>query len=119
MKFLTAKQTENMTLAQFQAAMREGKVEVKQEGSHKPTADQVTMGGRFGSNWFAAFTKLPYTRENIMTIYIVTYDDGLSTNCEKYCDAFATRKEAEAYVQNEAELDREWFEIVEKTLWCQ
>jgi hypothetical protein len=50
MKFLTAKQTENMTLAQFQAAMREGKVEVKREGSHKPTADQVTMGGRFGSN---------------------------------------------------------------------
>ncbi len=51
-----------------------------------------------------------------MTIYIVTYDDGLSTNCEKYCDAFATRKEAEAYVQNEHELDREWFEIIEKTL---
>ena len=50
MRFLTAKQTENMTLAQFQAAMREGKVEVKREGSHKPTADQVTMGGRFGSN---------------------------------------------------------------------
>ena len=49
-----------------------------------------------------------------MTIYIVTYDDGYS--CEKYCDAFATRKEAEAYVQNEASLDREWFEIVEKTL---
>ena len=58
-----------------------------------------------------------YTLEkNIMTIYIVTYDDGLSTNCEKYCDAFATRKEAEAYVQNEHELDREWFEIIEKTL---
>mgnify|MGYP003626234098 CR=1 FL=1 len=37
MKTLTAKQTENMTLAQFQAAMREGKVEVKLEGSHNPT----------------------------------------------------------------------------------
>ena len=49
-----------------------------------------------------------------MTIYIVTYDDGYS--CEKYCDAFATRKEAEVYVQNEPELDREWFAIVEKTL---
>ena len=47
---MTSKETENMTLAQFQAAMREGKVEVKREGSHKPTADQVTMGGRFGCN---------------------------------------------------------------------
>ena len=51
-----------------------------------------------------------------MTIYIVTYDDGLSTNCVAYCDAFATRKAAEAYIQNEPECDREWFEIVEKTL---
>lgn len=47
---MTSKETENMTLAQFQAAIREGKVEVKQEGSHEPTADQVTMGGRFGCN---------------------------------------------------------------------
>lgn len=47
-KFLTAKETESMTLEQFQAAMREGKVEVLPEGSHKPTADEVTMGGRFG-----------------------------------------------------------------------
>ena len=47
---MTSKETENMTLAQFQAAMREGKVEVKREGSHEPTADQVTMGGRFGCN---------------------------------------------------------------------
>ncbi len=47
---MTSKETENMTLAQFQAAMREGKVEVKREGSHNPTADQVTMDGRFGSN---------------------------------------------------------------------
>jgi len=47
-KFLTAKETEGMTLEQFQAAMREGKVEVLPEGSHKPTADEVTMNGRFG-----------------------------------------------------------------------
>ena len=47
---MTSKETENMTLAQFQAAMREGKVEVRREGSHEPTADQVTMGGRFGCN---------------------------------------------------------------------
>jgi|TARA_S200002703_G_C3703266_1_gene216000 hypothetical protein len=48
MKTLTAKETENMTLEQFQAAMREGRVEVRREGSHQPTADQVTMNGRFG-----------------------------------------------------------------------
>jgi len=48
MKTLTAKETENMTLEQFQAAMREGRVEVRREGSHQPTADQVTMSGRFG-----------------------------------------------------------------------
>jgi hypothetical protein len=48
MKTLTAKETENMTLEQFQAAMREGRVEVRREGSHEPTADQVTMNGRFG-----------------------------------------------------------------------
>lgn len=51
-----------------------------------------------------------------MTIFIVTYDDGYTG--EKYCDAFATRKEAEAYIQNEhiCQLDKEWFEIIEKTL---
>ena len=49
-KFLTAKETEGMTLEQFQAAMREGSVEVRREGSGKVTADMVTMGGRFGSN---------------------------------------------------------------------
>ena len=48
MKKLTAKETEGMTLEQFQAAMREGRVEVRREGSHQPTADQVTMSGRFG-----------------------------------------------------------------------
>jgi len=28
--------------------MREGRVEVRREGSHQPTADQVTVNGRFG-----------------------------------------------------------------------
>ena len=46
-KFLTAKETENMTLEQFQAAMREGRVEVRRENSGKVTADMVTMNGRF------------------------------------------------------------------------
>jgi hypothetical protein len=45
---LTEKETEGMTLEQFAQAIREGKAEVKPEGSHKPTADQVTMNGRFG-----------------------------------------------------------------------
>ena len=40
--------TENMTLAQFAAAIREGKIEVKPEFSHTPTRDEVTMNGRFG-----------------------------------------------------------------------
>ena len=48
MKKLTAKETEGMTLEQFQQGMREGRVEVRREGSHEPTADQVTMNGRFG-----------------------------------------------------------------------
>ena len=48
MKKLTAKETEGMTLEQFQAAMKNGSVEVNREGSHQPTADQVTMGGRYG-----------------------------------------------------------------------
>ena len=47
-KFLTAKETEGMSLEEFAQAIREGKVEVLPEGSHKPTADQVTMNGRFG-----------------------------------------------------------------------
>jgi len=46
-KFLTAKETENMTLEQFQAAMREGKIEVKPEGSGKITPEMVTMNGRY------------------------------------------------------------------------
>ena len=47
-KKLTTKQTENMTLEQFAAAIRAGKIEVKPEFSHEPTADEVTMNGRFG-----------------------------------------------------------------------
>jgi len=47
-KFLTAKETEGMTLEQFQAAMREGKIEIRPEGSGKVTADMVTMNGRYG-----------------------------------------------------------------------
>lgn len=47
-KFLTAKETEGMTLEQFQAVMREGRVEVRRESMDNVTADDVTMGGRFG-----------------------------------------------------------------------
>jgi len=47
-KYLTAIETEGMTLEQFQRAMRAGTVEVRREGSHQPTADQVTVNGRFG-----------------------------------------------------------------------
>ena len=50
-KFLTAKETEGMTLEQFQAAMREGRVEVRREGSGEVTADMVTMNGRFSCEW--------------------------------------------------------------------
>jgi len=45
---MTEKQTEGMTLEQYQAAMKNGSVKVNREGSHKPTADQVTMNGRYG-----------------------------------------------------------------------
>ena len=45
---MTEKQTEGMSLEQYQAAMKNGSVEVNREGSHQPTADQVTMGGRYG-----------------------------------------------------------------------
>jgi hypothetical protein len=47
-KFLTAKETENMTLEQFAAAIRAGKIEVKPEFSHQPTREEVTMNGRYG-----------------------------------------------------------------------
>ena len=46
-KFLTAKETENMTLEQFQAAMREGRVEVRRESMDNVTADMVTMNGKY------------------------------------------------------------------------
>jgi hypothetical protein len=44
----STKETEGMTLEQFQQAMKAGTVEVRKEFSHKATADQVTMNGRFG-----------------------------------------------------------------------
>jgi len=43
-KFLTAKETENMTLEQFQAAMREGKIEIRKS---EPTWEAVTMNGKY------------------------------------------------------------------------
>jgi hypothetical protein len=46
-KFLTAKETEGMTLEQFQAAMREGRVEVRRESMDNVTADMVTMNGKY------------------------------------------------------------------------
>jgi len=44
---LTKKETEGMTLLEFAQAIRDGRVEVRKEFSHKPTADQVTMNGKF------------------------------------------------------------------------
>ena len=46
-KFLSAKETEGMTLEQFQAAMREGRVEVRRESMDNVTADMVTMNGKY------------------------------------------------------------------------
>lgn len=46
-KFLTAKETENMTLEQFQAAMREGKIEIRRESMDNVTTDMVTMNGKY------------------------------------------------------------------------
>jgi hypothetical protein len=43
-KFLTAKETEGMTLEQFQAAMREGKIEIRKS---EPTWETVTMNGKY------------------------------------------------------------------------
>ncbi|MDF1763318.1 MAG: hypothetical protein P1U57_07915 [Oleibacter sp.] len=45
---MNEKETEGMTLEQFQQAMKAGTVEVRKEFSHKATADQVTVNGRFG-----------------------------------------------------------------------
>ena len=47
-KFLTAKETENMTLEQFQAAMREGKIEIRKS---EPTWETVTMNGKYSCDW--------------------------------------------------------------------
>ena len=44
-KFLTAKETENMTLEEFAQAIREGKIEVHES---EPTWETVTMNGRYG-----------------------------------------------------------------------
>jgi hypothetical protein len=46
-KFLTAKETEGMTLEQFVKAMQEGKIEIRRESMDNVTADMVTMNGRF------------------------------------------------------------------------
>ena len=46
-KFLTAKETEGMTLEQFQAAMREGRVEVRRESMDNVTTEMVTMNGKY------------------------------------------------------------------------
>ena len=43
-KFLTEKETENMTLEEFAQAIREGKIEVRES---EPTWETVTMNGRF------------------------------------------------------------------------
>ena len=45
---MNEKQTAEMTLEQFTAAIRSGQIEVLPEFSNKPTADEVTMNGRFG-----------------------------------------------------------------------
>ena len=58
-KFLTAKETEGMTLEQFQAAMREGRVEVRRESMDNVTADMVTMNGRFSCEWLRQSDILP------------------------------------------------------------
>jgi hypothetical protein len=44
-KFLTAKETENMTLEEFAQVIREGKIEVRES---EPTWETVTMNGRYG-----------------------------------------------------------------------
>lgn len=47
-KETTMKDVNKMTLKEFAAAIRAGKIEVKPEFSHNPTADEVTMNGRYG-----------------------------------------------------------------------
>ena len=46
-KYLTAKETEGMTLEQFVKAMQEGKIEVKPEGMGDVTTEMVTMNGKY------------------------------------------------------------------------
>ena len=46
-KETTMKNENEMTLKEFAAAMREGKVEVKKEFTHNPTHSEVTMNGKF------------------------------------------------------------------------
>jgi len=77
-KFLTEKETEGMSLEQFAQAIREGKVEVLPEGSHKPTADQVTMNGRFGCEWvfFYCFWFV-YDLHLCVCVYVRVYVGGL------------------------------------------
>ena len=47
-KKLTLKETENMTLKEFAAALRSGLIDFKPEFSHTPTREEVTMNGRYG-----------------------------------------------------------------------
>ena len=47
-KETTMKNVNKMTLKEFAAAIRAGKIEVKPEFSHTPTRDEVTMNGRYG-----------------------------------------------------------------------
>ena len=46
-KYLTAKETEGMTLEQFVKAMQEGKIEVKPESMENVTTEMVTMNGKY------------------------------------------------------------------------
>ena len=47
-KETTMKDVNKMTLKEFAAALRAGKIEVKPEFSHTPTREEVTMNGRYG-----------------------------------------------------------------------
>ena len=77
-KFLTEKETEGMSLEQFAQAIREGKVEVRPEGSHEPTADQVTMNGRFGCEWvFFYCVWFVYDLHLCVCVYVRVYVSGL------------------------------------------
>ena len=47
-KETTMKDVNKMTLKEFAAAIRAGKIEVKPEFSHTPTREEVTMNGHYG-----------------------------------------------------------------------